>query len=74
MLMVMYACSAPFMVTVLLDQKKCHAGKHDQDSMEEQAPFKKARTGNAHVEVCKHSATCIETSCCFDGRMHPLTI
>ena len=40
------------------NQKKCHAGKYEQDSMEEQAPFKKARTGNPHVEVCKVSATC----------------
>ena len=40
------------------NQKKCHAGKYEQDSMEELAPFKKARTDNPHVEVCKASATC----------------
>ena len=44
------------------NQKKCHAGKYEQDSMEKQAPFKKARTGNPHVKVCKGSATCKETS------------
>ena len=44
------------------NQKKCHAGKYGQDRMEEQAPFKKARTGNSHVKVCKGSATCKETS------------
>ena len=58
---------------VLHNQKKSHAGKHDQDSMEEQAPLKKARTGNPHVKVCKHSATCKATSHCFDGRMHTPT-
>ena len=59
---------------VLLNQKKCHAGKHAQDSMEEQTPFKKAQTGDSHVELWKHSATCKEPSRCFDGRMHTLTI
>ena len=59
---------------VLPNQKKCHAGKHDQDSMEEQAPFKKAQTGDSHVEVGKHSATCKATSHCFDGMMHALTM
>ena len=58
----------------LNNQKECHAGKYEQDSMEEQAPFKKARTGNPHVEVCKGSATCRVPSHCFDGMMHRLMI
>ena len=59
---------------LLLNQKKCHAGKRGQDSMEEQAPFKKARIGNSNVEVFRYSATFQATSHCFDGTMHTLTI
>ena len=51
----MSACCTKVAELVSLQQEgtQCHTGKHDQGSVDEQGPSKKARTGIPNIQVCK---------------------